>query len=362
MDNSGSMSSAFGGGDSTTKIEAAKNAMTTFIGKLKIGNQTQGFSHQAGFVKFPQNFTNSSFTQTCYYYKGRYWDWPVQAQTYGNMTQRSALGTSFDVISSTIRALNPNGGTPMGQGLIAGREIVLGSGHNPNNVPVIILATDGMPNVTSSDGKSTGWYGSMSNTNVRLGTNPDGTATYPDCDKQAALDAYAAANTAKANGVLIFAIGTGGDFDPHVLQAIATPDSTGHRYYFTAGDSAALSAAYDSIARQMSDLGGTCAVSSKLPERAPSAQVTIKNLTTGAVLPPVYTLANGEFIVPDVTPGQYQITAATYNDPVTGLPYDTFTDGPGGIVISDPIIFVDTGLDTYRTDVFLKTQIDPCLP
>ena len=374
MDNSGSMNYAFGGGDSTLKITAAKSAMNSFLDKIQISNTVSGFNHQVGFVKFPQTASNQSFNDACeaayadthYVPKITYFQ-AVQDQVYSAMSSWRPLGTSIATVKSDINALSPANGTAMALGLIKGREIVLGAGRNPNNVPVIILATDGMPNVLSSDGKTTGWNGLLgsSTTNVKpLGTNPDGTTTYPNCNASAASETYAAANAAKNAGVLIFTIGTGAtgsDFDPNVLKAIATPDGGGRTYFFTAGDSGALNTAYDSIAKTFTNL--SCFSRELQPQRASGAVLTIKK-PDGTFLPPVYTLANGEFLVSDVAPGRYEITAVsyTYHEPVTGsnLPYTTFTDGPGGAAAPNPFITVLDPADTYRTDTFIKTTASPC--
>ena len=372
MDNSGSMNYAFGGGDSTLKITAAQTAMNAFLDKIQISNTVSGFQHQVGFVKFPQDASNQNFNDACEgdntNHKLTYFS-AVQDQVYSAMSSWRPLGTSIATVKSDITALSPANGTAMALGLIKGREIVLGTGHNSNNVPVIILATDGMPNVLSSTGRTTGWNGLLNTdksppngTNVKpLGTNPDGTTTYPNCNATAATETYAAATAAKNAGVLIFTIATGAtgtDFDSNVIKAIATPNGGGKTYYFTAGDSNALNAAYNSIAKIFTDLGGTCSIQQKLPQRAPNALLTIKK-PDGTTFQ-VVTLANGEFIVSDVAPGRYEITAVTYNDSVTGLPYTKFTDGPGGADITNPIIIVGDTADTYRTDTFIRTLIDPC--
>ena len=364
LDTSGSMADTFGNGDNTTKISAARSAMSTFIDNLKTGNTTLGYNHQVGYVNFPQNFQGSNHTQTCQKFKEPdgsyvYWDWTVSAQVYSNMSTWDPMGTTFATVKSHISSnTTPSGGTPLAQGIKAGTQILLGSGRDPDNIPVMILASDGMPNVTSADGKTTGWYGSMSNTNVKLGKNPDGTNTYPDCDKGAVTDAYTAANTAKSSGVVVFAIGTGGDYDPNVLKAMSTPDSTGQQHYFTAANSNALTAAYNSISNQVGHLG--CTPLPQSPKGAAGAKVSIKKVG-GAQLADVTTYPNGEFIVDgEVDPGQYQVTAIQFYDPVTKLWYNNPTDYAGGIDVTDPIIFVDDGKDTYRTTIYVKTDSNPC--
>jgi hypothetical protein len=371
LDTSGSMINTFGT-DHQQKIVAAQNAIVTFINNLKTLNTTKGYSSQVGFVHFPQVADTSSNKQAC----ANDWNSPVTSQKYEALTARDAIGTSFTQVITDVKATTPLNGTPMALGLRAGTDIVLGAGHNTNNVPVIILATDGMPNGDTQGslqsglptGYSSGWNGNISTSNVTpLPKNPDGTYTYPSCNNQAANDTYAAANSAKQNGVIIFTIGTGQggtDFDASVLKAIATPDSAGQQHYFTASDSAGLNAAYSSIISQTVAFG--CSPRQKEPDRAAGAVLTIKNSAgqtlTGPGGAPIKTGANGEFIVSGVANDTYTITGITFTDPTTGVPYQQFSDS-GGKPVTNPTVYADVSSDTYRNDsIYVTTAKDVCQP
>lgn len=334
MDISGSMNDSFG---SMSKLQAAKNALTTFNNKMQ---PTQG--DKVALVTYPLLQSGSSYNYSCTS-NGSH-------STYYFAQQRSALTTNIAGVNSTISGLTANGGTPIGAGIQQGRQTVLGTGHSSSNPAVIILASDGLANIRLT-GKWTGFSGSTSDS--------------PSCNSTAVQDAIDQANLAKSDAnndgkpdTIIFSIAVGNDFNPSAMQAIATPDTDPSKpHYFRVTDANSMQSIYDQIANRVQQIGSeTCQI---IPTEAfaGGANVSIRNQNTGTVYN-VTTNSVGEFILTNADPGTYVVQSASVT--INGITYNVFTDGVGGPPLgSNPTVTVGIGSDTYKTDVFLKASSTP---
>ncbi len=332
LDISGSMNYSFGG---KTKLQAAKDALTLFNNKMQ-----PNLGDKVALVTFPYIQSGSRYNYSC--------TQNGNTTSYYFAQQRAALTNNIASVNSIINGLRANGGTPIGAGLQQGRQTVLGAGHSPSNVAVIILASDGLANIRLN-GKWTGFSGS--------------TYSSPSCNSGAVQDAIDQANLAKSDtnpadgkpDTIIFSIAVGDDFNPDAMRAIATPDTDPNKpHYFRVTNANAMQSIYDQIATRVQQIGSeTCQV---IPTEAfaGGATVVIRNQDTGVS----YTLQTnsvGEFILPNAAPGTYEIQSATVT--VNGLTYNIMTDYLGGAPLSsNPTVEVRIGSGTYKTDVFLKTS------
>lgn len=329
LDISGSMSAPFG---SQTKMQAAKNALTSFNNNMQ---PAQG--DQVGLVTFPLMQSGSGYNYSCTQ------NGSTSTYYYGQV--RNTLTSNISAVNNTINGLNPNGGTPLAGGLLQGRQTVLGTNHRAGNVPVLIVASDGLANIRVN-GQWTGFSGNSYSS--------------VSCNSGAEQDALDQANIAKAdaNGdgvpdVIIYSIAVGDDFNPALLQAIASPDTDPTRpHYFRATDAASMQSIYQQIANQVQTIGSECRIIST-EAFAPSATVSIR-FPDGSTRN-VQTTSNGEFVLNNVQSGTYQITGASVT--LNGLTYNIPTDGVGGPTLSFPLnVTVGTGSGTYKTDFALKTS------
>src|SRR5207237_899161 len=119
--------------------------------------------------------------------------------------------------------------SPLAGGILQGRQAVLGANHRSGNIPVMIVASDGLANARLN-GQWTGLSASAFSS--------------PTCNNGAEQDALAQANIAKGdtNGdgvadVIIYAVAVGNDFNNALLQAIATRDTNGGRPHYIRAES-----------------------------------------------------------------------------------------------------------------------------
>lgn len=334
LDISGSMNNSFG---SVSKLQAAKTALINFT-----SNMSPTLGDQVGLVVFPLNngtgYSNgASYNISCTqngtrtdYYFGQ---------------ELNTLTNNISSVNTTINSLTANGGTPTASGLSIGRQQVRGANHRAGNVSVVILASDGLANI-HLNGQWTGFSGNAYSSVA--------------CNSVAEQDAVQQANIAKAdsNGdgtpdAIVYSIAVGTDFNPALLQALATTDTDPTKpHYFTASDAASMASIYAQISSQVNSISGSC----RLIETegfAPSAVLTVRypdgstqNLTTGAT---------GEFVIPNAASGTYQVTGASTT--INGVTYNIPTNGVGGPQIAWPIsIVADTASGTYKGEVALKAS------
>lgn len=345
IDTSGSMNDTWAGTSTSdptkTKLYSAKQALTAFN-----NNMRPDLGDKSALVNFPQRTTGSRYNYSCQY-SGR-------TTTY--YTAKLQLGLTTNItgtngIVSKVNSLTASGATPIAGGLKLGRETVLGTNHNPNAVAVIIFASDGMTNVRLN-GQMTGYRGR---------------GTAPSCNQPAEQDALDQANIAKGDtnpadykpDTIIFTIAIGTDFNPALLQAIATADTDPSKpHYFRATDAATMASIYQQISQRVQQIGTeTCQIITT-ESFAQGALVTVRypNGTTRTVT----TSSNGEFTLTgdDLVDGTYTIISASVT--INGITYNVLTDGLGGPPLtSDPTVVVGTSSGTYRTDLFLKASTTP---
>lgn len=332
------------GGTSTTsrwKLKAAKDSLITFNG---IVSPTLG--DKVGLATFPRVVSNggSSYTMPCRSGTDRQRAYGRNGTT--GTTYASGNGwltSNIASINTKISGLGADGITPIAGGLSIGRQLVLdtANGHVPGHQPVIILASDGLANVTL-DGKYTGFDGYAYNSNP--------------CSSQAVTDAIAQANLAKQdqNGdgkpdVILFTIAIGDNFNPDTLEAIASEPSSSHFWQVTS--SAAMQDIYSQIAQVLQT--GDCTASDQ-EKFASGAQIQVRNTTTGQTYNATAS-STGYFEIRNIDPGTYEFLSATVT--IGGFTYDIFTDGVGGPILGDnPTIEVGDAPTTYDVNLALETD------
>jgi len=354
IDTSGSMGDDWAGNQNPppgtlTKLKSAQTALKSFNTNLR-----PDLGDKAALVRFPyENNGDGDYNYSCQN-SGRtnnhYWGEVLRTLT----SSPNITGTGSSSIRTKIDNLTARGYTPIADGLKKGRETVLGSGHSASSVAVIILASDGMTNVRAN-GHLTGY---------------DGRGTAPSCNQNAEQDALDQANIAKGDtnpadykpDTIIFTIAIGTDFNPSLLQAIATTDTDPSKpHYFRATDAASMASIYQQISQRVQQIGGeTCQIIAT-EDFASGALVTVRypDSTTRTVT----TTSNGEFVLTgsDLVEGTYTIVSASVT--VNGITYNIFTDGMGGPPLpSSPTVVVGASSGTYKIDLFLKTGSPPTCP
>ncbi len=336
LDISGSMNYCFGtttdcsNTNANQKLRIAKNALISFNNVL---STTLG--DKAGLATFPKIQPGSQYNYTC--------EQNGRTSNYYHGQNRQNLTSEITTLNTTIDGLSAIGGTPIAGGLLVGRGMF---NANSTNIPVIILASDGIANIRTN-GQWTGFSGSTYNNLT--------------CNNPAVQDAITEANNAKSDNdgdgkpdAIIFTIAIGSDFNSDALRSIATEPADTHFYQVTSG--AAMQQIYDSIADRLVT-STECLVTQK-ESFAPNAVVRVRNRDTGATLQTTTTSA-GYFAFTNIQPGLYEFTSASVT--VSGMTYDIFTDGVGGpVMTSNPTIQVGDGSGVYEQDIALKTDDYSC--
>lgn len=149
-------------------------------------------------------------------------------------------------VRTAIDGLSADGTTNIADSLTLAQGELASGRHRAANQPVLILMSDGRPNV---------------------GSDPSGAAR-------------AAATAAKAAGTRIFAIGLGNDIDPNLMRDLASSPSD----YFFAPDSSQLDAIYQQIAGA---IGGSPATNITIVDRLSDYVTLVPNSFTGSPTPDV---------------------------------------------------------------------------
>jgi hypothetical protein len=150
-------------------------------------------------------------------------------------------GGSFSAVTGAMGAIAfPSGGTNTAQGLGYGQQILNGAGKRANAVRVLVLLTDGVPNISCSNPSA--YTSGAACTPV----NSPSPTTCP-ASSTAITESVNQAAAAKAAGITVYTIGLGNGAIPCVLQAIAT---AGGGAYYQAPTPADLNGAFVSIAEQ----------------------------------------------------------------------------------------------------------------
>lgn len=352
LDVSYSMGWGWGGRDAggQPKIEAAKAALIAFNNLL---HPEEG--DQVGLVSF-------GYPQTVNGYRGAY------------ARVDSPLTSNVAAVNNLIYNMTRQGNTPLADGILKGISTLLGAGHVPTHTTALIVAADGLANVRT-DGirhpvnaldpapqpgepayDCIGYYVFQSTSFANCLENP-GYGDYPDnhpvmYDPVSSAEAIAAANIAKAQGIEVFSIAMGDDFDPSVMGAIASPDTGGVPHFYVAANAAQLQALYDSLVRQLgwTEELPTC---QEVSRPGTAAVVTLQgpNGWTATVI----TDENWHFTFTHVPDGLHRVSAYITLD---GQTFDVLTDGPCG----DPteVYWYVEGGQAYHTDLYLTTANPMC--
>jgi Flp pilus assembly protein TadG len=336
LDISGSMSDSFG---SQTKLQAAKSALTSFNSHMQPDNPTAGQGDQVGLVTFPTTPSGSRYNYSC--------TQSGSTTTYYFAQQVDALTRGIANVNTHINSLSANGGTPLAAGLQQGLQTVLGAGHSSSRPAVIIVASDGLTNIRLN-GQWTGFQGN--------------TFSAPSCNDPAVQDAIDQANIAKGDtnphdgkpDVTIFSIAVGTDFNPSLLQAIKSTDtSSSGPHYYTATDANSMANIYQQIGAQVQDIGNQTCGTIQTTGFAGGANLVVKNLNTG-ISYNLQTTSAGQFELLNADPGRYEFQSATVT--INGYVYNVFTQFVGGPPLSSlPYVDVEVGDGTYKDDLYLKT-------
>jgi hypothetical protein len=321
------------------KLRLAKNALITFN---SIVSPTLG--DRIGLATFPTTQSTSNYSMPC---GGNYnvlmFGRNGSNGSNGNLT--SNIGTPVapynpsNSMNKIIDGLSANSGTPIAGGMIVGRQIA--AGHAANSQSVIILASDGMANVRTN-GRWTGYPGSI----------------YEDlpCNGDAVQDAIAEANLAKQDNnrdgrpdIIVFTIAIGTDFNPYVLEAMASEPASSHFYQISTA--AAMRSIYEQIATRLQT--GDCTASDH-EEFAAGASIRVRNTTTGQVLTTTAS-STGYFEFRNITPGTYRFESVSVS--VGGMTYDIFTQGVGGPILEqNPTVEVGDAPISYDVSLALETD------
>jgi Flp pilus assembly protein TadG len=152
----------------------------------------------------------------------------------------AGLTSNFATLQSTLGAIPyPNGSTNTAHGIGLGRQVLDGSGKRANSARVIVLVTDGIPNLYCTN--SSAYDTSASCTTGSSATSP--TSCSPNTTAMTAAISQAAA--AQAEQITVYTIGLGDGVLDCVLTQVA---AAGSGSYFKAPTAADLGDAFKSIA------------------------------------------------------------------------------------------------------------------
>jgi hypothetical protein len=338
MDTSGSMSQSWGGGE--TKIGTARHVLGEFAGRLRadIGDKAavvhfpkvNGLNDAAGYETFSKNYKLS-----CGNGNDRS-NYRFRAETLLDLTSQ------MQTVTNTVASLGANGGTPIADAMNTAFNILNGPNHVDGHAKVVILASDGMTNVTQ-DGRWTGYSGST-------------TSGMGGCNGTAEAQAMDVAEAAKMAGVTVFTVAIGNDFSGTILRTMASTDSDPLKpHFFTAANPAAMEQIYASLGTRVTNLGGECKVTPvERPADGDAAYVAIWK--SGVKVAETTCSDSGSFVFQNVEPGTYTFDASTTRD---GLTYDVFTNRIGGLEIAAPTLVVGEAEGVYSADLFLNTSTPP---
>lgn len=154
-------------------------------------------------------------------------------------TNRQALTSGFATVRSAMdNILYPTGSTNIAHGIGMGRQILDGSGKRANAVRVLVILTDGIPNVSCSNGYNSGSCSTVSHSSP---------SSCPATSTTAITDAINQAAVARAADITVYTIGLGADVLDCILEDIA---EAGGGAYYKAPTTADLDEAFEAIAAQ----------------------------------------------------------------------------------------------------------------
>ncbi len=342
IDVSGSMNDRWGS-PAVAKVSTARDVLVQFNNMLR-----PDIGDQVGLVKFPVRLSDNptQYTPACAGKRVCGMN-GTSTCTSGKTKQRHGaqivknLTSNIASVNTAIRNLTADGWTPTAAAMQKGLEAVLDPlYHQPNNIPIIVLASDGMNNILL-DGRMTYWDGRY--------------AVEPSCNVQASADSIDVANQAKAAGVTLFTVAVGDDFLTYVMQAMATPDTNpAYPHFLQASSPDAMAQIYQALGDRIVNFGGECTVRT---EDQPANGALVRLYKDGAQVAQTYADAAGNFTFDNVQPGTYTFSATITRDGVT---YDVFTNKVGGVTLSSPpTLVVGESAGTYSITLSLKTARPP---
>ncbi len=228
------------------------------------------------------------------------------------------LTSNINLVRQKIQSLTASGGTPIAGALKKANDVLFNSPNRGTNVPIIILASDGIANIRLN-GQWTGFQGASWQTS-------------PPCNQPAIDDAINQANESKRPadmggvGAIVFSIAIGDNFQYDLLRAIASPDTDPSKpHFFVAPGPAELEQIYRSIAERVQNIGSEDCYVEEYP--LPGEGATVVLYKNGQVYRTTTASATGAFQFIGIEPGVYQIAAWLEKD---GIRYDILTDSLGG--------------------------------
>jgi hypothetical protein len=366
LDISGSMCAHWDGSEHRSKpctdgerIQTAKDVVTEFNEGLQDDDPDAwgefAYENQAGLSTYPTIQSSDTYYTDCGIALGSQCQPGAEADCYTQHDQvyfankDVNLTTDIDQVNDTVNALQANGGTSMPRGLQYGREMLSDPAyHDPDNLKVLILTTDGMANI-KLNGEWTGYSGNYTRPPLIVSSG---------CNDSVYQAAIQQANAAKDEGVIIFTIGIHENIDQDLLQAIASPDTDPdlpHFYQATTG--VEFGQIYDQIQDRLPTLCTEECVANENATTGSSAVVRLYD-DSGSLVATTTADSSGGFVITDLEPGTYEIRAE-WTDPQYGLFYDLLTWALGGEPISDGEqieVEIPLGTGTTHKDVYLRSR------
>lgn len=153
--------------------------------------------------------------------------------------QANLTGDSFSSLNSAIDGFDyPEGGTNIAHGIARGQAILDGTGKRANSIRILVLLSDGVPNVYCTNGYSS------SSCSQGSSSTP---ASCPASSTTAINHAIARAAAAAASDVIVYTIGLGDGVLDCVMEDIA---AAGGGEYYKAPTTAQLDEAFEAIAKK----------------------------------------------------------------------------------------------------------------
>jgi hypothetical protein len=367
VDISGSMCANWDGSGGTSpctssgRLAVAKSVLTGFNDAVSnpaahgLGDWDPQHRSQVGLVTYPTKVSVPTYNTACGLALGKKCKEGAQADCgssynqYYFATKNTNLTTGIPSVNAAIANLVADGGTSMPRGLQYGREMVTDPlQHNPNNLQVLILTTDGMANI-NIDGKWSGYLGNYTRPPLieESGCN--------DSVYQAAIEQ---ANQAKQAGVIVFTIGIHQNIDTELLSAIASPDThpdKPHSFQAQTGDE--FEEIYQSILERLPTLATEECKADENAAVGAGARVYLYD-DRGNQVASTWASSTGDFIFSDIEAGTYELRAVWEDTSVSpSILYDVMTWTLGGEPADQPILVqVPLGKQTTQKDLYLRTD------
>jgi hypothetical protein len=370
VDISGSMCSSWAGSGgsspctNTGRLATAKDVLTGFnravedptapeFADLELGDWDPGDQNRVGLATYPTMQGTSSYYTDCYMELGNACkSGPTADCGKSNNTLYFAnkdKNLTGDILSvnGVIDGLSANGGTSMPRGLQYGREM-FGEVADIGNLQVMILTTDGMPNI-KIDGEWTGYLGNY--------TRPPAIVS-SGCNDSVYQAAVQQANQAKEQGIIVFTIGIQETIDVPLMQAIASADTHPDKpHFFLAKDEDDFEEIYRQILTRLPSLGSEECIADENAAQGSGATVYLYD-KHGNLVDSTVAEATGDFRFDNVEPGTYQLRASWTDTSVSpSVIYDVMTWTLGGDATSDPIwVEIPLGKQETEKDLYLRTD------